>query len=368
MRYRCSTATTFPLANWGPRPDDPGFGVDVDRELDGHLEYERSVTRSLTPCKKPRIRSLFPSLSATPKGIPIDLDTAMSRTASGSAPAANTTSNSGGGGGGARGAAATAAGAGAGAGASGTATPPTSAASTTAPATAPTTAPPALSDLTPLLGTTLKLTLTTPGAPPATGKLFAFDPNLGTVALETELGRVPAYLVGSIAGGAGGLKRATTTTEKGGEDGMVRRTGFRLIKIREVKKVEVVPSSSVSAGTNGAPTPNDGARAGAGPDRLTTLHALNVAALDARANAAIRDAHTRAGRRGVGVSTQAQGIFDALSKTLPCRWHGAHIIVLDEVVIAQNTVRAKAASWQRVVKVLEGERAKILRQEGVVAV
>ncbi|KAK0562174.1 hypothetical protein OC844_002844 [Tilletia horrida] len=256
----------------------------------------------------------------------------------------------------------------------------------------------ALSDLTPLLGTTLKLTLASGGT--ATGKLFAFDPNLGTVALETELTAAPAYLAGTIAGGAGNLKKAAAAQ---GADAGSRRTGFRLIKIREVKKVEVIPSSAPN-GSAGA----DAVGAATGPDGLTALHALNVAAVDARANTAIRDAHLRASRRGVGVSAQAQGIFDALSKTLPCRWHGTHIIVLDEVVIsgpaydgsstnvpsftqdqlraaldgqplppsadgsalsaqAQNTIRAKAASWQRVVKVLEGERAKIQRQEGAAA-
>ncbi|KAE8271150.1 hypothetical protein A4X09_0g1175 [Tilletia walkeri] len=317
----------------------------------------------------------------------------MSRPASGSGPAANTGSGS------TRGASASNAAAPAAGSGSGATTPSGSAASVPAPASAPAGA---LADLAPLLGTNIKLTLTNGSI--ANGKLFAFDPNLGTVALETGLTSVPAYLNGSIAGGAGSLKKPNSDNAAGTA---ARRTGFRLIKIREVKKVELLPAEVV--GANGSAAAAGASDAGAGPDGMTALHVLNVAALDARANTAIRDAHTRASRRGVGVTAQAQGIFDALSKTLPCRWHGAHIIVLDEVVIsgpkydrsstnvpsftqdqlraaldgkplppsadgsvlppqAQNTVRSKAARWERVVKVLEGERAKIQRQEAVAAV
>ena len=36
-------------------------------------------------------------------------------------------------------------------------------------------------------------------------------------------------------------------------------------------------------------------------------------------------------RLGVGVSLQAQALYDTLSKTLPCRWQGTSIVVLGEV-------------------------------------
>ncbi|KAK0547016.1 hypothetical protein OC846_002038 [Tilletia horrida] len=268
------------------------------------------------------------------------------------------------------------------------------------------TSAPSLADLTPLLGANLKLTLNSGDV--ATGLLFAFDPNLGTVALETLSTAVPAYLSASIAGGAGNNAKeqaAAAAAAAAVAQDSIRRTGFRLIKIREVKQVELGPASDATVNGTSSSTPAPPSQQ---QQLLTPLQALNIAALEARANTAIRDAHIRASRRGVGVSNQAQNIFDALSKTLPCRWHGTHIIVMDEIVIsapnydgsstnvtpytqdqlraaldgnpipasadgkllspqAVNSIRPKAASWQRVVKVLEGERAKIQRQQTVTA-
>ncbi|CAO3567864.1 unnamed protein product [Mortierella alpina] len=85
-----------------------------------------------------------------------------------------------------------------------------------------------------------------------------------------------------------------------------------------------------------------------------------------REQQAVREAQAAAARIGVGVSTAGQEIFDALSKTLPCRWAKESIVVMDEVIIAPpyepESCKANASSsytLARVKKVLEGERSRM---------
>ncbi|DBA04653.1 TPA: hypothetical protein N0F65_012236 [Lagenidium giganteum] len=67
---------------------------------------------------------------------------------------------------------------------------------------------------------------------------------------------------------------------------------------------------------------------------------------------------------GKDVSAEAQTIFDALNKTMPCEWDGQNIRVMGEVVIQppyqpQNCVSDNAPVLSRVKKVLEGEKNKL---------
>jgi len=71
-------------------------------------------------------------------------------------------------------------------------------------------------------------------------------------------------------------------------------------------------------------------------------------------------------RIGVGVSQEAQDVFNALAKTLPCKWKGESIIIFDEIIIDHpynvencRPLGTTAVALDRVKKVLEGERRKL---------
>ncbi|KAM7251972.1 hypothetical protein ACFE04_023855 [Oxalis oulophora] len=96
---------------------------------------------------------------------------------------------------------------------------------------------------------------------------------------------------------------------------------------------------------------------------------LDLASLQAREDLAIRQAEADAERIGVGVTTEAQGIFDALSKTLPVRWDKTVIVVMNEVRVCspylpESVSGGTAAANERVKKVLELERRRLLTRGG----
>ncbi|KAI9216644.1 anticodon-binding domain-containing protein [Blastocladiella britannica] len=69
-------------------------------------------------------------------------------------------------------------------------------------------------------------------------------------------------------------------------------------------------------------------------------------------------------RFGVGVDPSAQLLFDALAKTMSCRWHDATIVVMEQVLVdapyTPSACRSKdARALERVRKVLQGERRKL---------
>jgi len=119
---------------------------------------------------------------------------------------------------------------------------------------------------------------------------------------------------------------------------------FRLIKTSFIKEAHVLH-------------PSEG-------DFDAVLPPINLNRVKSREDHALKVAYQDAARIGVGVTAQAQEIFNALSKTLPCRWHGDVIIVFEDIRIVSpyalgNVSGADAAALNRVKKVLEGERKKL---------
>lgn len=91
---------------------------------------------------------------------------------------------------------------------------------------------------------------------------------------------------------------------------------------------------------------------------------IDLAALQAREEAALRQVEIEAERIGVGVTSEAQSIFDALSKTLPVRWDKTVIVVMDDVRVnnpyfPENVSGGTLAANERVKKVLELERRRL---------
>ncbi|OEL20964.1 hypothetical protein BAE44_0018023 [Dichanthelium oligosanthes] len=75
-------------------------------------------------------------------------------------------------------------------------------------------------------------------------------------------------------------------------------------------------------------------------------------------------AEIEAERIGVGVTPEAQSIFDALSKTLPVQWDKTDIVVMKEVrvrspYLPENVSGGTAAANERVKKVIDFERKRL---------
>lgn len=96
---------------------------------------------------------------------------------------------------------------------------------------------------------------------------------------------------------------------------------------------------------------------------------VDLNSLQAREESALRQAEAESERIGVGVTTEAQNIFDALSKTLPVRWDKTAIVVMNEVRVSspylpESVSGGTAAANDRVKKVLEFERKRMQGRGG----
>jgi len=94
---------------------------------------------------------------------------------------------------------------------------------------------------------------------------------------------------------------------------------------------------------------------------------ISVGRVRQKEYAAIRSMKEEISRIGVGVTQEAQEIFNALARTLPCKWSKESITVFDDVTIdppyaIENCRGPTAVSVERVKKVLEGERRRLRLQ------
>jgi len=187
------------------------------------------------------------------------------------------------------------------------------------------------------------------------GQIYAYDPKLNCVVLQCPSAIPP----GVNSSGS-------------------QKYDFRILKINFLKDVIQLPNRKSSAdinaninsstnslqSTNGQSSTNNNVFSTIVP----SVGHVQMDRIQAKEIQSVKDTQAALARIGVGVTQEAQDIFDAMSKTLPCRWHKESIIVLDEVIInppydIDNCKTSKTVGstelLARVRKVLEGEKRRL---------
>ncbi|KAL9033304.1 MAG: hypothetical protein Q9180_006016 [Flavoplaca navasiana] len=112
------------------------------------------------------------------------------------------------------------------------------------------------------------------------------------------------------------------------------------------------------------------------PTTTPAITSIPSAALRARADAAVARLKEIASKKNKAVGKEAQDLFDGLSRTLPTRWDGNNIVVMDSVVVTApyrgEDCRAGSGvpvqTLNRVRKVVDNERKRFADRERKVVV
>ncbi|GAA5827119.1 hypothetical protein JCM5353_006198 [Sporobolomyces roseus] len=200
---------------------------------------------------------------------------------------------------------------------------------TPSPSPAPTSTSSPLPDLSTLLNLPLQLTLKSdpPSSPSRTlkGSLFTYDPSCGFAVLCSSPSSNPSFS---------------------------SPTSYHLIKTSQILSLSVLSSTP----TPSLPLPSQ---------PLPSGPPSTPQAIQQRVSQAVSTLQKQQASRGPkGTSQEVQGVYDSLSKTLPCRWSGQDIVVMDEVVVDTKTWGVKGGKGskdriERVQKNIEGIRARL---------
>ncbi|BGP21829.1 RNA-processing, Lsm domain protein [Rhodotorula toruloides] len=207
---------------------------------------------------------------------------------------------------------------------------------------APTPSASSLPDLSTLLNTPIKVTVAATGDVPQRdleGALFTYDSSF--VVLASTPADTAARPSSSLSASASSIPQPTNAP---------RRT-FHFLRTSQITSVSILPSSPLPLPSLSTPLP---------------LLSTSQADLESRIDRAVASDRSARARIGQDVSSEAQALFDAFAKTLPVRWAGKSIVVMDEVVVEEpyavgNVKGAKGSGErvERVKKILQGLRTRL---------
>lgn len=154
------------------------------------------------------------------------------------------------------------------------------------------------------------------------------------------------------------------------------RYDYCVLSANAIKEFKVLsPPQPMSPNTSTTSTTNTtvGSEGSNGNTRSTSqlphitikpISALNMDKVQVRERNAVRALEKQLSSIGIGVTAEAQDIFNALSKTYPCHWDKKNIVVMDEVVITPpykpvNCSGSNEGALERLKIVLNAERKKL---------
>ncbi|KAF8424977.1 anticodon-binding domain-containing protein [Tirmania nivea] len=197
------------------------------------------------------------------------------------------------------------------------------------------------------------------------GTIFAYDSSTNTVSIAQQ-----STNTSTPSGPSNGTSTPPSTAQQPQD--------YRIIKISFLKEVTVL--------SRAGPTPTSTNLPGTPLGPFTSLYPpinpISLPLILDREKAAVKAESERYATRGVGVTKEAQDVFNALNRTMQCRWQGKTIVVVDAMVAVEEPytsesckalgaaqpgtgAAAQAAAQKtemalgRIRKVLEGERRRL---------
>ncbi|EMR11217.1 hypothetical protein PNEG_00806 [Pneumocystis murina B123] len=175
-----------------------------------------------------------------------------------------------------------------------------------------------------------------------------------TILNETETGEIYAY--DAITNTLVLQKKLKTSLPYS------RTWDFSILKISCLKEIQVIGETKEKIDTEN----EEVKKRNLFVDSQPSIVPVSLEVLSIREQISRKEHQAAIARKGIGVTQEAQNLFNSLSRTLPCRWEKQSIIVLDDVYIdppytveACWTASKDSKGYLRVCKVLEGERQRL---------